>query len=81
MERLTVKGNNGYQVNDTAAAVNRLGRLEDLYDALLAEKEKITVEMDKLSEAGRTKSATYRQLFANKLNVTNLISRMEIYIE
>lgn len=81
MERLTVKGKNGYETNDLEAAVNRLGRLEDLYEALLAEKEKITADMDKLSEAGRSKSATYRQLFANKMNVTNLISRMEIYIE
>lgn len=81
MERLTVKVNDAYQADDMAAAVDRLGRLEDLYEALLVEKEKITADMDKLSEAGRTKSATYRQLFANKMNVTNLLSRMEIYVK
>ena len=36
--------------------------------------------MERLAQAGRTKSATYRQLFASKMNVTNLISRMEIYM-
>ena len=80
MQRLTEKTKEGYETKDITEAVNRLGRLEDLYEALFAEKEKIGADMERLSDAGRTKSATYRQLFANKLNVTNLISRMEIYM-
>ena len=77
VERLTAKTEEGYAAADMEAALRRLGRLEDLYEALCAEQEKIAADMERLSEAGRTKSATYRQLFAGKLNVTNLISRME----
>ena len=80
VKRLTAKTEEGYTAADMEAALRRLGRLEDLYEALCAEQEKIAADMERLSEAGRTKSATYRQLFAGKLNVTNLISRMEIYM-
>lgn len=80
INRLTKKTEDGYTAEDTRAAMERLGHLEDLYEALLTEREKIAEDMDRLSKAGRTKSATYRQLFANKVNVANLISRMEIYM-
>lgn len=78
-ERLTKHTQNGYTTDHMEAALLRLGHLEDLYESLLEEKEKLTVEMEKLSHAGKTKSATYRQLFANKVNVTNMISRMDIW--
>lgn len=78
--RLTTKTEKGYTVADIKEAMDRLGHLEDLYEALHAEQDKITADMERLSQAGRTKTATYRQLFASKMNVTNLISRMEIYM-
>lgn len=80
MQRLTTKREKGYSAPDIQEAIDRLGRLEDLYEALYAEQDRITADMERLSQAGRTKSATYRQLFASKMNVTNLISRMEIYM-
>ena len=80
IQRLTTKTEDGYTAADSQEATDRLGRLEDLYEALYAEQDRIAADMERLAQAGRTKSATYRQLFASKRNVTNLISRMEIYM-
>ncbi len=80
IQRLTTKTEDGYTAADSQEATDRLGRLEDLYEALYAEQDRISADMERLAQAGRTKSATYRQLFASKMNVTNLISRMEIYM-
>ncbi len=80
IQRLTTKTEDGYTAADSQEATDRLGRLEDLYEALYAEQDRIAADMERLAQAGRTKSATYRQLFASKMNVTNLISRMEIYM-
>lgn len=80
IQRLTTKTEDGYTAADSQEVTDRLGRLEDLYEALYAEQDRISADMERLAQAGRTKSATYRQLFASKMNVTNLISRMEIYM-
>ena len=80
IQRRTTKTEDGYTAADSQEATDRLGRLEDLYEALYAEQDRISADMERLAQAGRTKSATYRQLFASKMNVTNLISRMEIYM-
>ena len=79
MERLTQKTGTGYIVADPIQAVNKLGRLEDMYEALCEEKQKIERDMEQLSDSGKTKTATYRQLFANKLTLINLLSRFEVY--
>ncbi|WP_270738986.1 hypothetical protein [Massilioclostridium coli] len=79
MERLTQKIETGYIVADPIQAVNKLGRLEDMYEALCEEKQKIERDMKQLSDSGKTKTVTYKQLFANKLTVINLLSRFEVY--
>lgn len=57
----------------------RLGRIEDLYDALCAEREKTAGEMERLRAQGKTRTATYRQKMANKLMAQGLIDRIELY--
>ena len=79
MERLTEKTETRYIVADPIQAVNKLGRLEDMYEALCEEKQKIERDMKQLSDSGKTKTVTYKQLFANKLTVINLLSRFEVY--
>lgn len=37
--------------------------------------------MNALSAAGKTKTASYRQSFANKLTSMNLISKIEIFVK
>lgn len=82
MERYTGKTEQGYQIRNMKTmddAVTRLGRLEDMYEALQAELSNTTSQLQQLSVQGKTKSATYRQLFGNKLTLQGLISRFEIY--
>lgn len=79
MKRCTVKKEQQYTTQDVAQALEQLGRLEDMYDALCAELQHTVQQMQTLSAQGKTKSATYRQLFANKLTLQGLISRFDVY--
>ena len=64
-ERLTQKTESGYQA-DGLMAVERLGRLEDVIERLQNEYDQTMEAMKRLSDQGKEKSATYRQLWANK---------------
>lgn len=80
MERLTEKDATGvYTATDPSAALQRLGHWEDLYDAMRQELRSVSAQMQALSAQGKTKTATYRQLFSNKLLLSDLLTRMEIY--
>lgn len=79
--RLTKQKNAGYVLaenTDADAAVQKLGKLEDMYDRLLAEYEKTEAQLQALKEKDKTKSVTYHQQFANKLKLKELIGRFEI---
>lgn len=79
--RLTKKENAGYVLaenTDADAAIEKLGKLEDMYDRLLAEYEKTEAQLQALKEKDKTKSVTYHQQFANKLKLKELIGRFEI---
>lgn len=78
MERFTVKQGDGYAAADLSAAVGRLGKWEDMYESLCVELEKTAGDMAALAAKGREKSAAYRQLFAHKLTLMQLKSRLEI---
>lgn len=39
----------------------------------------VVEKMEKLKEAGKTKSATYRQLMGTKMNYQNMLSLYKIY--
>ena len=81
MERLTQKlPQGGYEAKVYPFSVlERLGRLEDLYDALIAEREKTASQMEELRGQGKVKTVTYQQHIAHKLMLQNLIDRMDIY--
>ena len=64
---------------DPFSVLERLGRLEDLYDALIAEREKTASQMEELRGQGKVKTVTYQQHIAHKLMLQNLIDRMDIY--
>lgn len=80
MDRLTTKNENGYTVSDIEASVKRLGCFEDMYESLENELADTVSKMEKLKAEGKIKSVTYNQLFANKLTVMNIISRIEVYL-
>lgn len=81
MERLTQKlPKGGYQAKaDASFVLERLGRLEDLYDALTAERNKIAARMEELRGQGKVKTAAYQQNMAHKLMLQGLMDRMDIY--
>jgi len=84
MERLTrqAEGENAYTLAEeesVQAAIERLGRYEDLHEALLDAYARVLSRMDVLRAADKTKTATYQQLLAEKLMLTNLLDRFQLY--
>ena len=74
-ERLTVKTESGYEA-DGLMAIERLGRLEDVIERLQQELAATEAAMTRLAEQGKETSATYRQLFANKMTLKELLLRL-----
>jgi len=74
-QRLTIPTETGYQA-DGFMAIERLGRLEDVIDRLQKEYAQTTEALDRLSAQGKEKTATYKQLWANKLNLRELLTRL-----
>jgi len=75
-ERLTVPTPDGYEA-DGLMAIERLGRLEDVLERLCKEYEQTVSALDRLQ--GKEKTATYQQLWANKLALKELMIRLGIY--
>ena len=74
-QRLTIPTEDGYQA-DGLMATERLGRLEDVIDRLLKEYTQTLEALDRLSAQGKEKTATYQQLWANKLSLQELLLRL-----
>lgn len=91
MDRLTklLKDKKSYIIDNNAMqkdvngylgdAVNRLGRFEDIYDNLISDQNQISKELEKLRLEGKTNSVKFKQLFANKLTNSNIISIFKAY--
>jgi hypothetical protein len=60
-------------------AINRLGRFEDFYDALLADMDSIPKELDRLRSSGREKSYRYKELMGRKLTVSYVLNLLKDY--
>ena len=74
-QRLTVPTEDGYQA-DGLMAIERLGRLEDVIDRLQKEYAQTSEALDRLSAQGKEKTATYKQLWANKVGLKELLLRL-----
>ena len=57
----------------------RLEQFEPMLAAVQAQYADTTAQMERLKAAGRVKSATYRQLFAKKLNLQDMLTFYEVY--
>ncbi len=57
----------------------RLKAFEDMLAAILKQYEDTTEKMAKLKAQGKEKTVTYRQLFANKLQLQAMLSYYRIY--
>ncbi len=66
---------NGY----SGEAVNRLARFENVYDDLVASQNKISEELAKLRDEGKTKSVRFRELMVKKLTNSNFVILFKTY--
>ena len=57
----------------------RLRAFEDMLAAILRQYDDTTEEMAKLKAEGKEKTVTYRQLFANKLQLQAMLSYYRTY--
>ena len=71
-QRLTVPTEHGYEA-DGLMAVERLGRLEDAIARLQTEYDQTLEALERLSAQGKEKTATYRQLWSNKMTLRELL--------
>ena len=74
-QRLTLPTEDGYQA-DGLMAIERLGRLEDVIERLQKEYTQTVEALDRLASQGKEKTATYRQLWANKMSLRELLMRL-----
>lgn len=74
-QRLTVPTEHGYEA-DGLMAVERLGRLEDAIGRLQTEYDQTLEALERLSAQGKEKTATYRQLWSNKMTLRELLVRL-----
>ena len=80
MIRYTKPTAQGYLAEDPEAAIARLGVLEDRLEAVEVQLHQALEQMAALSQAGKTKTATYRQFFAQKLSCLDCLGRMGISV-
>ena len=74
-ERLTRKTETGYQAQPDQA-LERLGRLEDALERLQKEYDATLQALERLKAQNKEKTAAYRQLWANRMTLQELLFRM-----
>lgn len=89
MERLTHRTDAVYRLPEDAMvrdaegyagpAADRLGRYEDLCEAVLAEQQSITAALEHLRAAGQNKTARYQTLMGQKLINAAVIDLLKQY--
>jgi len=77
MERLTEKTPEGYRLSgEEAAALERLGRLEDLWERLEARQAAIPGELEALRARGKEKTVAFKELLAEKLTNSAVLDHL-----
>lgn len=67
MDRLTARTPQGVECADTAAALEKLARCEDLCQYLEQRQNQLSEKLAALRTAGKTKTTQFRELMAEKL--------------
>ena len=79
MTRLTQKIDGRYVAQDPEAAAQKLGKIEDLYESMLAERDGLAEKVARLRSEDKTKSASFRQFLGEKLMLETLLARFRIW--
>lgn len=80
MSRYTVKQADGsYTAADTANAIDRLGRLEDLCDLLVQEQTQVAGQLEQMRYENKTHSVKFKELLVKKLNNSNIFTLLKVH--
>lgn len=79
MDRITTQTDGGYTAADPGAALDRLGRFEDFYAALMSRRTEIPVQLEALRAKGKDRTVQFRELMAQKLTDTSVLLLLERY--
>ena len=79
MERLTRRlpdGSYDAGERETGELVSELGKYEDFCESLLAERELVRLNLEELSAAGKTRTATYTTLMGSRYMLDDMLKRL-----
>ena len=83
MKRLTVKSKGEYILSENISeneAIKRLAAFENMYEALINDLDRTLSSFDELKSQQKTKTATYRQFFAEKLKLLEIKNRIDFWL-
>ena len=79
MDRFTVKNNGKYNLPDKyiKEAIQKLGKFEDAYEALMNSRAQILEELENLRLQEKEKTVRYKETLAQKLINNNIVMFFE----
>ena len=80
MDRMTAPGGALLPGQPSEEALRRLSQYEDLRASLEGQLASTLEKLDSLRAQGRTRSATYQQLLAQKLTLKDFLSRIDLFV-
>lgn len=80
MDRMTAPGGALLPGQCSEEALRRLSQYEDLRASLEGQLASTLEKLDSLRAQGRTRSATYQQLLAQKLTLKDFLSRIDLFV-
>lgn len=91
MERVTKKvDSGGYEIAETfinkkveeqfKIAIEKLGKVEDMYEDLQKKQKEMSAQMDVLRNEGKEKSVKFRELLGNKIINNNILALFALYM-
>lgn len=60
-------------------AIDRLGKFEDFYEALVKGQSQVQEELERLRLEGKEKSYRYKELMAKKLTENHILNMLKLY--
>lgn len=80
MDRTTAPGGALLPGQSPEEALRRLSQYEDLRASLEGQLASTLEKLESLRAQGRTRSATYQQLLAQKLTLKDFLSRIDLFV-
>lgn len=80
MDRTTAPGGALLPGQSSEEALRRLSQYEDLRASLEGQLASTLEKLESLRAQGRTRSATYQQLLAQKLTLKDFLSRIDLFV-